>query len=207
MRHSIAPPGQTHSVLGDLPVAALRLEPSILAQLSRLGLRRIGDLAGQPRAALDRQFGKGLVLRLDQAFGNATEPMSPAAATPLFAVRLTLPDPIGLESVLTAAIKRMLPRLCAKLKTVNHGVRQLRLQAYRCDQTMQWLDIRLARAIADPDRIEPLLALKLMPALALTCCALRPPRPNRYTCINMRMLWITPPLRRVQWSRPPTSKI
>lgn len=161
MRHSIAPPGQTHSVLGDLPVAALRLEPSILAQLSRLGLRRIGDLAGQPRAALARRFGKGLVLRLDQAFGSAAEPVSPAAATPLFAIRLTLPDPIGLENDLKAAITRMLPRLCAKLKTLNHGVRQLRLQAFRCDQTMQWLDIGLARASADPNRIEPLLALKL----------------------------------------------
>ena len=89
MRHSIAPPGQTHSVLGDLPVAALRLEPSILAQLSRLRLRRIGDLAGQPRASLARRFGKRLVLRLDQAFSSATEPVSSAAATPLFAIRLT----------------------------------------------------------------------------------------------------------------------
>ncbi|MDG2404847.1 MAG: DNA polymerase Y family protein [Paracoccaceae bacterium] len=160
-RHSIAPPGQTHRVLGDLPVAALRLEPSILDQLSRLGLRRIGDLAGQPRAALARRFGKGLVLRLDQAFGSVAEPVSPTAAIPLFAIRLTLPDPIGLESDLAAAIERVLPRLCAKLKAANQGARQLRLQAYRCDQTMQWLDVGLARASADPDRIQPLLALKV----------------------------------------------
>ena len=73
----------------------------------------------------------------------------------------SLPDPIGMESDLKAAVKLMLPRLCAKLKTLNHGVRQLRLQAYRCDQTMQWLDIGLARASADPNRIEPLLVLKL----------------------------------------------
>ena len=159
--HSIAPPGQAHSLLHDLPVAALRLETTLLEQLSRLGLRRIGDLAGQPRAALARRFGKGLVLRLDQAFGSAAEPISPAAALPVFAIRLTLPEPIGLESDLTAAVKRLLPRLCSKLAAANRGARQLRLQAYRCDQTMQCFDVGLARASSDPERIYPLLVLKI----------------------------------------------
>ena len=161
MPHRIAPPDQAHSLLCNLPVAALRLEPDMLMQLSRLGLHQIGDLAGQPRAALARRFGKGLVLRLDQAFGSAAEPVSPAAVQPLFAVRLTLPDPIGLESDLSAALARLLPQLCHKLQIANRGARQVRLQAYRCDQTMQWLDIGLARASADSDRIQPLLMLKL----------------------------------------------
>ena len=159
--HSIAPPGQAHSLLRDLPVAALRLDTTLIEQLSRLGLRRIGDLAGQPRAALARRFGKGLVLRLDQAFGSAAEPVSPAAALSVFAIRLTLPEPIGLESDLIAAIKRLLPRLCSKLAAENRGARQLRLQAYRCDQTMQCFDIGLARASSDPERIHPLLVMKL----------------------------------------------
>ena len=159
--HSIAPPGQSHSLLRNLPVAALRLEATILEQLSRLGLRRVGDLAVQPRAALARRFGKGLILRLDQAFGSAAEPVSPAAALPVFAIRLTLPEPIGLESDLTAALDRLLPRLCNKLAVANYGVRQLRLQAYRCDQTMQWFDVGLARASSDPKRIHSLLALKI----------------------------------------------
>src|SRR6056297_4149570 len=89
----IAPPGQTHGALADLPVAALRLDPETVAQLGRLGLRRVGDLTGQPRAPLARRFGRGLVMRLDQALGAAPEPISPQREAPRFATRLTLPEP------------------------------------------------------------------------------------------------------------------
>ncbi len=65
----IADVGQTRTALAPLPVAALRVDTETLETLARLGLRHIGDLAGQPRAALARRFGRGLVQRLDQALG------------------------------------------------------------------------------------------------------------------------------------------
>ena len=160
----IAAPGTAHSALAALPVAALRLEPEVVEQLTRLGLRRIGDLAGQPRAALARRFGKGLVLRLDQAFGMAPEPISPAAAAPRFSTRLTLPDPIGLEADIMAGLDRLLDRLCTMLTDRGQSARLLRLQAWRSDGTMQAIDVGLARPVADPARIRPLFALK-MPGL------------------------------------------
>lgn len=157
----IAPPGQTYGALSPLPIAALRLEPETVTQLTRLGLRRIEDLLGQPRASLARRFGKGLVLRLDQAMGSAPEPVSPARPAHHFAVRLTLPDPIGLQEDVMAGIDRMLPRLCARLSEKGRGARTLRLEAFRTDQTAQSLQIGLARPSKDPERIRPLIALKL----------------------------------------------
>jgi protein ImuB len=157
----IAPPGQAHGALSPLPVAALRLEADTVAQLSRLGLRRIGDLLGQPRAGLARRFGTGLVLRLDQAMGSAPEPVSPARPPHGFAVRLTLPEPIGLRDDLLAGIDRMLPRLCALLEDRGRGVRSLRLEAHRCDQTAEAVTVGLARPSRDPQRIRPLLEMKL----------------------------------------------
>lgn len=157
----IAPPGQAHGALAPLPVAALRLEPEVVAGLSRLGLRRIGDLAGQPRAALARRFGRGLVMRLDQAFGAASEPISPAKPTRPYAVRLSLPDPIGLEEDVMAAIDRLLPALCARLEAAGLGARTLRLQLMRCDGSIGWADVGLARPSAEADRIRPLLAMKV----------------------------------------------
>ena len=157
----IAEPGQTYSALAPLPVAALRLDPDTTAQLGRLGLRRVGDLLGQPRAALARRFGKGLVLRLDQAMGSAPEPVSPAKAPDLFAVRLTLPDPIGLEEDMLAGIDRLLPRLCATLKAKGRGARQIVLQAFRSDHGVETVAVGLARPGHDPHRIRPLLAMKL----------------------------------------------
>lgn len=157
----IAAPGQARSVLAPLPIAALRLEPHVAEGLARLGLRQIGDVAGQPRAALARRFGRGLLMRLDQAFGNAPEPVSPAKPPMHFATRMTLPDPIGLEDDLKAALDRMLPRLCARLRDKGQGARILRLQAYRCDSTMQWVEVGLARPSDVPDRLRPLLWMKL----------------------------------------------
>jgi protein ImuB len=157
----IAPPGQCHGALAPLPVAALRLEADTVAQLSRLGLRRIGDLLGQPRAGLARRFGKGLMLRLDQAMGSAPEPVSPVRPAHHFAVRMTLPDPIGLTDDLLAGIDRMLPRLCAMLCDKGRGVRLLRLEAHRCDQSAAVVSIGLARPTFEVARIRPLLAMKL----------------------------------------------
>jgi protein ImuB len=159
--HRIAAPGQTRQALAPLPVAALRLDPEQTAQLIRLGLRRIGDLTGQPRAPLARRFGKGLILRMDQALGAVPEPISPRAAAPRFATRLTLPEPIGLRDDVLAALDRLTTRLCEMLRAKGRGARQVRLQAWRCDDTMGWIEIGLARPADQPERIIPLLAMKL----------------------------------------------
>jgi protein ImuB len=157
----IAPPGRAHSLLAPLPVAALRLEPEQAEALARVGLRRVGDLLGQPRAPLARRFGRGLVDRLDQAIGAAPEPVSPAAAPPRFATRLTLPEPVGLSADMQAALDRLVPRLCELLRGKGRGARRVRLQAWRVDETMQSIEAGLARAADAPDRIRPLLAQRL----------------------------------------------
>lgn len=157
----IAPAGQTHGALAPLPVAALRLDSDTQAELARLGLRRIGDLTGQPRAGLARRFGKGLVLRLDQALGSVPEPVSPKPPETFYAVRMSLPDPIGLEEDVAAAVDKVLGPLCARLKAKSKGVRVVRLQIFRTDQTMQTVEVGLARASDDPERVRPLLRMKL----------------------------------------------
>ncbi|WP_137702579.1 Y-family DNA polymerase [Marimonas lutisalis] len=159
--HRIAAPGQTRAALAPLPVAALRIEPATIEQLNRLGLRQIGDLAGQPRAGLARRFGKGLVHRLDQALGATPEPVSPARPDTRFATRLTLPEPIGLIDDMLAALDRLLPRLCEMLDEKGHAARTVALQAFLSDGTMQAVHVTLARPGTDPHRIRPLLAMKL----------------------------------------------
>jgi protein ImuB len=157
----IAAPGQTRTALAGLPVAALRLPSETVADLTRLGLRRIADLSGQPRAGLARRFGRQLVQRLDQAMGVEPEPVSPAKAEPHFAVRLTFPDPIGLESDIVAALDRLLPALGERLTAAGQGARRVRLECHRADQATEWVEVGLARPSANPDRMRPLLLLKI----------------------------------------------
>jgi protein ImuB len=157
----IAAPGGTRQALAPLPMAALRVDANTVSGLARLGLRRIGDLWGMPRAGLSRRFGRGLVLRLDQALGLQPEPISPAGAPLHFAVRLSLPEPIGLESDILAGLDRLLPPLCQKLKDKGRGARRVRLEMGRVDGGVARVELGLARPSDHPPDIRPLFELKL----------------------------------------------
>ena len=181
----IAPPGQTRGAIAPLPVAALRLPEGMAAELARLGLTRIADLAGLPRAALARRFGQGVLRRLDQALGLVPEPVGPARPAHHFAVRLGFPEPVGRPEDVLAAIDRMLPVLGARLKAAGHGARRLRLEAWRADGGVQAVEMGLARPAAEPDRLRPLLALKAaeidpgfgLDRLRIEACATEPVHP------------------------------
>ncbi len=157
----IAAPGQMRQVLAPMPLAALRLSSDTVEGLARLGLRRVQDIIDVPRAALARRFGADVLRRLDQALGFEPEPVNPAAAPPLFAIRLSFPDPIGLREDIAAGVDRLLPPLCVKLQVAGQGARRVRLEAHRSDGQISQIEVSLARATSDPDRIRPLLALKL----------------------------------------------
>ncbi|WP_425100332.1 DUF6504 family protein [Tropicibacter sp. S64] len=157
----IAEIGKSWSAIAPLPVAALRIDAYTQEQLHRLGLRTVGDLIGQPRAGLARRFGRGLVDQLDKATGSAPEPISALPPPERFAVRLSLPDPIGFAEDVAAGLDRLARALCVKLKDKGLGVRVLRLEAHRADHTMQWLTLKLAVAGHDPERLRPLLAMKI----------------------------------------------
>ena len=152
----VAPPNEMLGALRSLPVAALRIDDKTNIALQRLGLRKIGDLVTTPRAPLTRRFGPDLLLRLDQALGAQPEQITPIAEPPHYAVRMTLPEPIGLLNDVVAGAERLLIQLCTKLKAQEMGVRVLCLTLRRVDQDHQQVELRLARALRDPDRIMPL---------------------------------------------------
>lgn len=154
----IVPDGQLLAGIGDLPVAALRIDHDTAGALARLGLTRVADLAPLPRAPLARRFGPGLVLRLDQALGVRAEPVAAETEAPRFGVRLTLPEPIGLQADVMAGLGRLLDRLCETLTLHQHGARRLRLDLRRVDRAAVQVEIGLARPMRDPARIAALFA-------------------------------------------------
>ncbi|AXC48356.1 DNA polymerase Y family protein [Paracoccus suum] len=148
--------GQLAQGIGPLPIAALRVDHDTAGSLARVGLLRIADLAALPRAPLARRFGQGLVLRLDQALGNQPEPVAAEPDPPHFGVRMTLPEPIGLQADVMAGLQRLLERLCAKLATHHMGARRIRLELRRVDRGTARIEIGLARPMRDPVRIAAL---------------------------------------------------
>ncbi len=144
---------EARAAIDPLPLAALRLPGEIVEALSRLGLRRVRDLARAPRAPLIRRFGPELALRLDQALGAVAEPVDPAPPPAPFAVRLTLPEPIGLTADVMAALSRLLERLCARLAETGRGARHLRLELARTDGSRAEAAVTLARPMREPAAI------------------------------------------------------
>ena len=103
-------------------------------------------------------FGAGaeLLRRLDQALGAQAEPVAAEPDPPQFAVRMTLPEPIGLTADVMGLLDRLLIRLCDKLASAQMGARAVRLELRRVDRSAAVIEVGLARAMRDPARISAL---------------------------------------------------
>ena len=158
--HTIVPSGEEADALRSLPLAALRLAEETLPLLRRLGLRRIGDLIGQPRAPLAARFDDAL-RRLDQALGHAPEPLVPVVAPPVYAAQATFVDPISSEEHVLVAARRLLEDLARDLARDAVGARVLRLLLFRVDGEALPLELGLAAPSRDAEHIVRLIALRL----------------------------------------------
>lgn len=139
--------------LADLPVAALRLDPARIGGLTQMGLRRIGQLTGRPRAPLEARFGASLLLRLDQAHGRASERLVPRLPPAEHRAERRFPDPIGLMDDVLAATKDLAIQLACRLEKAGLGAQHFALFLYRVDHKVMMLAVRSARLTRDPAHI------------------------------------------------------
>ena len=153
----IAPPGSTQAVLAPLPFEGLRLPPAICSGLRDLGFTRIGDLIGQPRAPLTRRFGLELCRRLDQAFGEAAEPIAPIRPEDMIEARRVFAEPIAAAETIARYIGKLTATLCEALEARGLGARRLDLLCHRIDNRIETVRIGLARQVRDPKRLTRLL--------------------------------------------------
>ena len=158
---AIVPPGEMQAALSPLPVGALRLPPTVIEALSKVGLRRIGDLLPIPRASLAARFDNRVLHRLDQALGHARQPLSPRRPIPAMSARLAFPEPIGHSDDIARATGQLLAELCGKLAAADLGARRLELTLYRTDATVAREAVGTSRPVRDPGHLERLFREKL----------------------------------------------
>jgi protein ImuB len=150
--------GAEAAALAGLPIAALRLEPAAAAQLARLGVTRIGQLAGLPRDQLARRFGQGVLVRLDQAMGRAEEALVfRRPATPWFA-RAAFAEPISAPDDLARAAGDIAAVLCRRLEAEGRGAGRFDLAFHRLDGRAERRAIGLALPGRDPAAVARLFA-------------------------------------------------
>jgi protein ImuB len=174
---TVAPPGETRRALASLPVAALRLAPAAQQLLVRLGLKRIAQLYGLPRAALaarfrDTQQGRGrgvadaaaanVVLRLDQAVGLVAEPLRPLTPAPDAQARLAFAEPLVTSDGLLGALDRLAADVTDGLARQDLGARRFRLTLYRTDGTVAEAGIGTSRPSRDPAHVCRLLGERVV---------------------------------------------
>ena len=157
----IVPRGETKAALLPLPVAALRVDPEIVADLKTSGLTCVGDLAIRPRAPLAARFGKGLLLRLDQALGMADEPITPRLPLPAAMAEQRFPEPIARESDVLGTIEHLGRQLVPVLDRRGEGGRLFQMALFRADGKVHRLEIGTGSPLRDPVRVRKLFEERL----------------------------------------------
>ncbi len=146
----IIPEDGLREALAPLPIEALRLAPDAAALLRRLGLRTVGHIQNAPRAAFAARAGQNAMLRLDQAFGRASEALSPRRPPPpLYAARNLL-EPITTSDALLFVAADLCADLCAKLDVKGVGARRLLLSAFGVDGKVRRVEVSLSKPAREP---------------------------------------------------------
>lgn len=190
----IEPGGQSAALL-SLPPAALRLDQMITERLQKLGLRSIHSFIHLQRSALRRRFGQQLLLRLDQALGNADEILQPLQAITPYSERLPCLEPIRTAIGIEIAIKQLLERLCQRLKQDGKGLRSAILKCYRIDGKLEQVSIGTSSATYHIPHLFKLFELKIAtitPALGIELFVLEAPVTEDVS-LSQEALWAGKP--------------
>ncbi|WP_073975524.1 DUF6504 family protein, partial [Erythrobacter donghaensis] len=166
--------------LADLPVAALRLDDDVLTALRRLGIKRLGELAGvsgageedlareaAARDALRRRFrnrhspAANPLLRLDQLLGRVPEPLLPVIARPMPLVQRRLMEPLRHRTPLDTVLADLAADMVRALEARGEGARRLELALWRVDGEVLMRRIELAAATREAAHITRLFAARL----------------------------------------------
>lgn len=175
----LAPGDDPLRLLADLPVAALRLDDDVLTVLRRLGIKRLGELAGvsgaeddpareaAARDALRRRFrnrhapAANPLLRLDQLLGRVPEPLLPVIERPMPLVQRRLMEPLRHRAPLDTVLADLAADMVRALEARGEGARRLELALWRVDGEVLQRRIELAAATREAAHITRLFAARL----------------------------------------------
>jgi protein ImuB len=158
---TVVPEGGEAAAVADLPLSALPVEPDTIAALSRIGLRRVGEVRRQPRGPLARRFGAALLLALDEAAGEAVRPISPIRPAPELEAARNFLEPIITREAIDIAADALLRELCARLTRAGRAARRFTLRAFRVDGAVGEVVLGTGLATRDPAHLARLLAHRI----------------------------------------------
>ncbi|UHS59492.1 Y-family DNA polymerase [Agrobacterium vaccinii] len=155
---TIVPQNGSTAALATLPLAALRLEARILADLKVLGFRQIADLMATARAPLTLRFGPQVGRRLDQAHGLLSEPIEPIRVPELVEVFRFFAEPISAAETIARYTEKLVRQLCLGLEKRGLGARRVDLVLHRVDSGLQAIRAGTSKPVRDVKQLTRLLS-------------------------------------------------
>lgn len=147
--------------LSPLPLAALRIAPSTVASLARVGLKRIGDIIDLPRPPLTARFGAELLRQIDRALGLEHEPLNPRLPVAPYVAEQRFHEPIAREEDILGTVEKLAGRLGVALERRGDGARRIELTLFRTDGALRRIAVGCARPLRDAHDICALFAERL----------------------------------------------
>ena len=161
-RVAVIPPGAQQEMLAPLPVAALRIEPRVAGQLSKLGLKTIGELYRLPRAPLAARFGESLLSGLDLALGWVAEAISRLCPARVYSARSVFPEPVSLLGDIEHIARDLSFRLCPQLEGDGRGAKSFALKLFGTDGSVREISVSSARLLFKPEKLAALFHERIL---------------------------------------------
>lgn len=143
-------PADLREVMCDLPLAALQIDTDKVDALARVGLKKIGDIEGRPRAPLAARFGASLLCRLDAALGRVDEPITPRMPVPAYIGERNMMEPLTHESMILEVIEHLGIDLTRRMEERGEGARALQVTLFRVDGAVRRLSVATSKPQRDP---------------------------------------------------------
>lgn len=160
-RASLVPPDGVRDALAPLPIAALRVDGAVAVQLGDVGIERVGDLLELPRSTLPARFGSELLLRLDQALGQAIETIEPVRPVPPPAVERVFDGPTDRIEAIELTVRELLGEVAGELERRSCGARRIDVELLRSDLGPERLAVMFGRPSRDAKHLWQLFRPKL----------------------------------------------
>ncbi|MGB2953434.1 MAG: hypothetical protein WBB74_08565, partial [Gaiellaceae bacterium] len=166
---NVARPGQilivsderTREFLAPLPLTLLPLEPERREELAELGVRRLGELAGLPGAAVAERLGPDGRRAWSLARGGNRRRVRGRRTAAEIVETLEFPEAVGNELTLRRALAALVERGLGRTERAGRAVRKLALSARLVGGGSWRRTVTLRDATGDADRLRAALGPKL----------------------------------------------
>lgn len=136
-----------------LPVSALSAPEATHLALRRAGLKTIGDVARQHRAAVAARFGEDATASLARLLGEVDIPITPRRAAVAISVEKRLAVPLTHSEAALACIAALAVRASVCLAERDEGGRRFEVTLFRSDGHVARLIVETAAPVRDAGRL------------------------------------------------------